>query len=217
MWKGPGRFYLFSLAVILADQAIKFGIKLSLEQDEEVSIIGDFFKLHFTENKGAAFGLTLSDLLPFLDDIAGKVILTLFSFCIVPVIIYFLHQSRHNNNRLPWLIALILGGALGNIIDRMFYGIWFAGINDYEGGFLFGRVVDMFYFDVWQGFLPNWIPIWGGNWSALWPIFNLADAAIFVGIIGVFVFQRKFFKAEEKETRTTVGSGPKSGGDDQSV
>lgn len=169
-----------------------------MEIGEEVRILGEFFKIHFTENKGAAFGLSFDDLLPGLSPTSGKVILSLFSLCAVFVIIFFLHSSWKSRTALPFLVATILGGAIGNIVDRFFYGAWFASINDYEGGLLFGRVVDMFYFDIWQGFLPNWIPVYGGKWYAFWPIFNLADMAIGIGIVSIFVFQKRLFKVEEE-------------------
>ena len=166
--------------------------------NEEVHLIGDFFKLHFIENNGAAFGLTIANLVPGMSDWTAKLILTLFSFFAVFFIIYILKRAAEYASGLPIYVALILGGAFGNIIDRMFYGTIFSAMNDYEGGLLFGRVVDMFYLDLWQGFLPNWIPFFGGNWYAFWPIFNIADAAISIGIVGIFIFQRQIFSSDEE-------------------
>lgn len=196
-----GKYYLLSLAVILFDQIIKVVVKLNMVVNgEPIHVIGDLFKIQFVENPGAAFGLTLQNFFPSLSETSAKVILTVFSFFAVFVIIYILRKSVETRTRLPWLVALILGGAIGNIIDRMMYGMFFSSINEYEGGFLFGRVVDMFYLDIWRGYLPDWIPIFGGDYYALWPIFNLADSAIFVGVLAIFIFQGRFFAKNEPDT-----------------
>ena len=100
---------------------------------------------------------------------------------------------------MPFFLALILGGAVGNIIDRVFYGVWFSGMNWYEGGLFHGRVVDMFYLDFYEG------EIWGMNVNLL-PVFNIADLAISIGIITVIVFQRRFFRRhlEIKQAQESV-------------
>jgi len=176
--------------VVLVDQTVKFLIKLNLNPYDEVAVIGNWFSINFIENKGAAFGLTIADLssklgLP-MDEETAKVLLTLFSIAAVLVIVYFLGKVKGHTTLLPFSLALILGGALGNIVDRVFYGVWFAGINDYEGGLFHGRVVDMFYMDLYQGQVA-------GVEVSLWPVFNLADFAITVGILMVIFFNRKFF------------------------
>lgn len=184
------------LGVILLDQVVKLVVKFNMQLGEEIPVIGNFFKIHFTENPGAAFGVTLKNLLSLfmeITDETAKWLLSIFSVGLVAGIFYYLYSIRNYPTALPLWIALILGGAIGNIIDRLFYGMWFAHFNEYEGGFLHGRVVDMFYFDIWQGILPDWVPFWGGTYMALWPIFNIADTAISVGIIAIFVFQKKLF------------------------
>lgn len=211
------RYYLIALAVILLDQVVKLIVKLNMRIGEDIPILGDFFRIYFIENRGAAFGVTLDYLWEGLSAETAKVILTLFSVGAVFFIIYFLRQVARHPSRLPFFLAFILGGAVGNIIDRVFYGIWFAEINDYEGGLLHGRVVDMFYIDIYQGFLPEWIPLLGGMKVFLWPIFNIADAAISIGIVAILIFQNSFFRdirsqdspeagASSQSTRTPTGS-----------
>jgi signal peptidase II len=116
--------------------------------------------------------------------------------------VYVLYKSSGVGNRLPLYIALILGGAVGNIIDRVFYGMLFESINRYEGGLMFGQVVDMFFLDIYQGPLPEWLPIWGGSDIYLWPVFNIADAAIFCGIVAILFNQNVYFS----DTVPAVGS-----------
>ncbi|MCS6905583.1 MAG: signal peptidase II [Bacteroidia bacterium] len=188
------KYYAVSLLVVFLDQITKIAVKLNMNVGDEIPIVGNFFKIHFIENPGAAFGVTIDKFFDGLSPEFAKLILSLFSLLAVGGIVYFLHQVVHRKNNLPLWISLILGGAIGNIIDRVFYGIWFAEINEYEGGFLYGRVVDMFYIDIWQGTLPESIPLVGGTYLFLWPIFNIADAAISVGIVFILIFQKQYFQ-----------------------
>ncbi len=101
-------------------------------------------------------------------------------------------------------ISMILGGAIGNLVDSVFYGVWLdnAPYNAPTPWF-HGQVVDMFYFDIWEGYIPEWMPLWGGQYTALWPIFNVADASIFIGVTTILLFQNKFFpEAKPKEPAT---------------
>jgi signal peptidase II len=185
------RFFWCAFIVVLLDQTVKLIVKFTMQPYEEVRVIGETFRINYIENKGAAFGLTVSDLLQKigleLSDETAKLVLTLFSIVAVLVIIYLLQVVRHSRTSLPYFLAIILGGAVGNIIDRVFYGVWFAGINDYEGGLLHGRVVDMFYVNLVHG------ELWGMELNLL-PVFNIADAAITIGIVAIILFQRRFFK-----------------------
>lgn len=192
------RFLVISLVVVIIDQIVKVIVKLNMELGDGFQVIGNVVKIHFTENPGFAFGLTISKIFNSfgisMTEHTGKLILSIFSVVAVFFIFLFLNSIKKQGGKLPYLVALIFGGAVGNIIDRVFYGVWFAEINDYEGGIFFGRVVDMVYFDIWQGYLPNWIPVIGGDYYSLWPIFNIADAAISVGIVGIFIFHKTIFK-----------------------
>lgn len=201
--KAARKYFLISLSVIALDQIVKLIVKFNMEMGQagQIKVLGDFFKIHFIENPGAAFGLTISNLVRGvgleMTDITGKLILTLFSIFAVFAIGYVLFRLANHKSPLPYFVALIFGGAVGNIIDRTFYGIWFADINTYAGGLFHGRVVDMFYFDIWQGYVADWVPIFGGDYMSLWPIWNIADAAISIGIVVILIFQGKFFKMDE--------------------
>lgn len=151
---------------------------------QEFNVIGDWFIIHFTENNGMAFGLEFAGQY-------GKLFLSLFRICAVMGIAYGMHYLIKNNYPRGFIfsISLILAGAIGNIIDSTFYGIIF----DYETLF-YGRVVDMFYFPVIQGYYPQWVPFWGGNEFIFFrPVFNLADASISSGVIVILLFQKKYF------------------------
>jgi signal peptidase II len=153
----------------------------------QIPLIGDFFKLHYTLNPGMAFGIQIGS-------IWGKLILTTFRIVAMFGIGYYLHSLTVKNS--PWgllvSVALILGGAIGNLIDSVFYGVWF---NNAPAGapmqWFHGQVIDMFFADFYEGNLPSWIPIWGGSYYST-PIFNFADAAIFCGVMAILLFQNKF-------------------------
>jgi signal peptidase II len=200
--KNVRKYFLFASVVVVLDQIIKLIVKLNMHLGDEIKVLGDVFKIHFIENKGAAFGLTISRLAHgvgiSMSDETGKLILSLFSIAAVVAIGVVLYRLADHRSLLPWFVALIFGGAVGNIIDRTFYGLFFADINDYTGGLFHGRVVDMFYLDIWKGQLPDWMPLFGGEYTSLWPIFNIADAAISVGIVVILIFQGRFFKLDEK-------------------
>lgn len=192
------KHFWVAFAVIFIDQLVKLVVKFNMQPGEDIPILGESFRINFIENRGAAFGLTIADILGKvgieLSDDNAKVLLTIFSIVAVMVIAYLLRQVRHHRSALPFFLALILGGAIGNIIDRVFYGVWFAGMNWYEGGLFFGRVVDMFYIDLYQG------DIFGMEVN-LWPVFNIADLAILVGILTLILFQRRFFKKHQEALR----------------
>ncbi|TPE45562.1 lipoprotein signal peptidase [Pontibacter mangrovi] len=191
-----GKYYLVALAVILIDQAVKLIVHYNMEMGlpGEIHLIGDWLKLHYTLNPGMAFGVELgSDY--------GKLILTLFRLVAMFGIGYYLSYlvKHHAPKGLVWCIALILGGAIGNLVDSTFYGVWFD--NAPYGAttpWFHGQVIDMFYVDIWEGIVPNWIPIFGGKPMSLWPIFNVADSAIFIGVLLILFNQKRFFGHHEE-------------------
>ncbi|WP_374165704.1 lipoprotein signal peptidase [Arcticibacter sp. MXS-1] len=204
--KAYSKPFLAIFLILLADQALKFWIKLNMSLGQEFKIIGNWFIIHFTENNGMAFGMEFGGE-------AGKLILTLFRIAAVCAIGYgVVHLVKHKYHRgLILNVALIFAGALGNIIDSTFYGLIFSESSYFapaklfpaEGGYssLFhGKVVDMFYFPLVQGRFPDWFPIWSGeDFIFFRPVFNIADAAISVGVIAILLFQKRYFKEEKKE------------------
>jgi len=187
--------------ILVLDQVFKFWIKTHMMIGQEYQVIGNWFLLHFTENEGMAFGMSIGGEF-------GKLILSIFRIIAVGAIGYYLyHLSKKKANfGLMLAIALILAGALGNIIDSAFYGLIFSHSSYHtvatflpeDGGysnFLYGKVVDMLYFPLIKGNFPDWLPIWGGqDFIFFRPVFNIADSSITIGVSLLLIFQRKFFK-----------------------
>ena len=186
------------LTVLFADQALKIWVKLNFFYDSAISILGEKGYLHFIENRGMAFGMEFGGEW-------GKLILTLFRIAAVSGIGYSLYRmiQRGAGTGLVISVSLILAGALGNIIDSTFYGVIFSASSPFEKAVLFpadggygtllhGAVVDMFYFPLWEGRLPNWLPLWGGDHFVFFrPVFNVADAAITFGVVMFILVQRR--------------------------
>ena len=206
------------LVILFIDQAIKFYIKLNYFIGEEHALIGSWARLHFIENEGMAWGLKFGGGF-------GKILLTLFRLAAVIwgsfLIKGFIQKKYHNG--FIFCAALIYAGAVGNLIDSMFYGMIFEQSVPFTtqvavfmpktgsyAPFLYGKVVDMFYFPIIQNaHFPNWFPIWGGEeFEFFRPVFNFADAAISTGVISLFVFQRKFFKENDVESEPSTEIGP---------
>ena len=188
--KGYTKPLLIIFLVLFIDQAVKIWIKTNMTMGQEFRILGDWFIIHYTENNGMAFGLEFGGEF-------GKLALSLFRIAAVGGIGYGLHYLiRHKYHRgLILNVALIFAGALGNIIDSVFYGV----IWKYAGLF-HGRVVDMLYFPILEGVFPQWVPIWGGeDYIFFRPVFNIADAAISVGVVLIMIFQSHYFKEEVVE------------------
>jgi signal peptidase II len=199
--KGRNVFFII-LLIVLADQALKLYIKTNFYINESHNLFGTWGRLHFVENEGMAYGWKFGGE-------TGKVILTLFRLGAVIFGVYYLQQIVAKKMHKGFIIcaALIFAGALGNLIDSMFYGIIFnesvpgsaivATLFPKHGyaGFLHGKVVDMLYFPIITNtHFPDWVPMWGGeDFEFFRPIFNLADAAISTGIICILLFQKKFF------------------------
>jgi signal peptidase II len=188
--KGYTKPLLLIFLVLLADQASKVWVKTNMFIGQEYKIFGEWFIIHFTENNGMAFGLEFGGEF-------GKLALSLFRVVAVAGIGYGLHYLiKHKYHRgLILNVALVFAGALGNIIDSVFYGV----IYKYETLF-HGRVVDMLYFPIVNSHFPTWFPIWGGEELVFFrPVFNLADTAISVGVIAIMIFQKTYFKEEIKD------------------
>ncbi|RYJ41490.1 lipoprotein signal peptidase [Flavobacterium beibuense] len=194
------RAYLIVILILIIDQVSKIYVKTHFRLDEDLPVMGlNWFKIQFIENEGMAWGAVIPGTY-------GKLILTLFRIVAVGGIGYWLYDSvkKRYSNYLIVAISLILAGAFGNIVDSVFYGLIFdysseshvaTVFSDKPYGTLFhGKVVDMFYFPIWRGHLPSWLPFWGGQDFLFFnAIFNVADAAISVGVAVLILFNKRAF------------------------
>ncbi len=192
------------ILILLVDQISKIYIKTTFSLGDGIDVF-DWFRIVFVENEGMAWGAKIPGKY-------GKLALTLFRLVAIVGIGYWLWDSvrKKHANILIVSIALIFAGALGNIIDSVFYGLLFndshhqiATMFPEEGGYgtLFhGKVVDMLHFPLWEGFLPEWFPIWGGDYFTFFdPVFNIADMSISTGFGLLLVFNKKAFPKELKK------------------
>jgi signal peptidase II len=189
---------LLVVFILIVDQVTKYLVKTRMHVGEEINVAGNWFIIHFTENNGMAFGLEF-------EGMYGKLLLTLFRIVAVFGIIWYLRRliKTYGHPGLILSVACILAGAAGNIIDSVFYGVWF----DYAP-LLHGRVVDMLYFPVIETHYPDWFPVesWRGQDFVFFrPVFNIADTAISIGVITILIFQKSFFK------ETPVPAVPEAG------
>jgi len=183
------RYYLIALIVIILDQSSKLWVHFNMEMGYlgSIKLVSSWLKIHYTLNPGMAFGIQLGFKY-------GKLILTLGRIVATGVIGWHMSQLARTE-RIPilllWGWALILGGALGNVIDSVFYAV-FLDNAPYNApmSWFYGQVIDMIYLDIWSGNLPTWLPFVGGSYWAILPIFNIADAAIFLGVVAILGSRR---------------------------
>jgi signal peptidase II len=199
-----GKPIVVTLLVLLADQWLKIWVKTNMYLSQEFPVFGNWFYIHFTENKGMAFGME------FGGD-WGKLALSLFRiFAVFGIGYYLFRLPKTTHKGLKVSVALIFAGAIGNILDSAFYGLMFndsfnqlATFLPEEGGyapFLHGWVVDMLWFPLLEGNFPEWFPFWGGEHFLFFrPVFNIADASISFGIGIILVFNKRFFRKEKEE------------------
>ncbi|HKK64192.1 MAG TPA: lipoprotein signal peptidase [Bacteroidales bacterium] len=201
------KIILIIVAILIVDQVSKFIVKTNMTLYEQIPVFGNWFIIHFVENRGMAFGMNLPG-------DYGKILLSLFRLAaIIAIGFYIRHLVKENAHRgLLITLSMVMAGAIGNMIDSAFYGMIFNESNRYlpavlfpEGGgydtFLHGNVVDMFYFPIINGSYPEWFPWIGGQTFTFFrPVFNVADASISVAVIILLIKQKSFFKhLDEKD------------------
>lgn len=197
---------LLIILILIIDQVSKFYIKTNFALGEEIKVF-DWFRILFVENEGMAWGAKIPGEY-------GKLLLTSFRLVAIVGIAYWLWDSVRKNGSTVLIVAisLIFAGAFGNIIDSVFYGEIFnhsynqvASLFPESGGYgtlLHGKVVDMLYFPLWSGYLPDWIPVWGGQYFTFFePVFNIADSAITIGVFLLIIFNKKAFAHEHQEEK----------------
>jgi len=199
------------VAILLIDQAIKIWVKTNMELHDSIRIF-DWFYISFIENNGMAYGM----------QIGSKLLLSLFRVVAISVLGYYVWLQVRKQSSMGYVICLsmILAGAIGNLIDCMFYGLifepstyshvaQFTAFGEGYSSFLMGRVVDMFYFPIIETTYPDWFPFWAGERFIFFsPVFNFADANISVGVVLLVLFFRHelsdiSLSREEKKSATT--------------
>ncbi|MFP4017982.1 MAG: lipoprotein signal peptidase [Bacteroidales bacterium] len=191
---------IITLSILVVDQVFKIWIKTNLMLGQEIPVFNDWFIIHFTENNGMAFGMEFFGK-------KGKMFLSLFRIVAVIGIGWYLRYLIKQKSPMGMIacVSLIFAGAIGNIIDSVFYGVIFndsyhqvAQLFPEDGGYsslLHGKVVDMLYFPVLKGHYPEWFPFKANDPFIFFrPVFNIADSAITTGVLIILVFQKKFLK-----------------------
>lgn len=196
--------------ILLLDQVSKIWVKTNMVIDDRFSVLGDWFYIHFIENPGMAFGL-------FFGGAMGKVVLTLFRIIMSGLLIWYIPKMKYKGASQGFILAsaAIFAGAVGNTIDCVFYGVIFsdsvgqlAQIFPEGGGYapiFLGHVVDMLSFPMIESTYPQWVPFVGGNDFVFFRyIFNIADSAVFVGTVVIFLFHQKSLKLVFGQDKTVV-------------
>ena len=194
------RLLLLGVLLVVIDQVIKVLVKTQMTLGEHIPVLGNWFQLLFVENKGMAFGMSFGGVI-------GKYALTVFRIVLFGALVWWISKLLKREKPVPTGVlvglTLITAGALGNIIDCLFYGLVFsestvstvATLGHYAP-LMQGKVVDMFYFPLWTW--PDWVPLLGGR-IFFEPVFNFADSCVTVGAIYLILFQYRFFAKEDAE------------------
>ncbi|MEO9894300.1 lipoprotein signal peptidase [Aurantibacter sp.] len=213
---GLKKSILLIILILIIDQVSKFYIKTNFVLGESVDVY-NWFKILFIENEGAAWGAKLSDILPISDN-TGKLVLTIFRLFAIVGIGYWLFDIIKKQSPRTYILAvcLIFAGALGNILDSVFYGVLFDASNgnvatlfsdEPYGSLFYGKVVDMLYFPMVDTTWPEWMPYFGGSRFRFFePVFNIADTAISTGVGILIVFNKRVFGEHDEEVDTSITS-----------
>ena len=195
------RLLILGAVLVVIDQVIKILVKTSLPIGGGFNVLGEWFRILFIENKGMAFGMAFGGAV-------GKFMLTLFRLCLFAALCWWITKLVRRKDPVPTGVlvglTLITAGALGNIIDCLFYGVIFsestpaavAVLGGHYAPLMFGKVVDMFYFPLFTW--PDWVPLVGGD-IFFEPIFNFADSCVTVGAIYLILFQWRFFAKDDEK------------------
>ena len=197
MKKKTWKYSLLALVTVLIDQAAKLWVHFNMEMGYHgaIKLIGNWFKLHYTLNPGMAFGLQLGFRYGKLLLTWGRIVAT---FIIGRYSWRLLRKEPRPDGQL-WGWALILGGAVGNVIDSTFYAVLLDNApHNAPLSWFHGQVIDMFYLDIWETKVPAWIPFVGGSYLSFFPIFNLADVAIFLGVLTILWARRSMLKRPQE-------------------
>lgn len=183
------KLIILGVLLVVIDQVIKVLVKTNMSIGESIHVFGDWFQIYFIENEGMAFGMKFGGAV-------GKFLLSLFRLVFFGLLVYWISRLLKRSDTPSGVtagLAMIAAGAMGNIIDCLFYGL----IWDYAP-FMFGRVVDMFYFPIIDTTFPEWMPLIGGNpFRFFAPVFNFADSCVTCGALYLIFFQWRFFTRED--------------------
>jgi signal peptidase II len=191
------KYFLIALFVIVIDQASKLLVYHNMYLHQEINVLGEWFKLHYLLNPGMAFGIRW-------ESEFGKLALTSFRILAMFGITYYLitMAKKKAHNGFLICLALILGGAIGNVIDSTFYGVFLDNAPfDSPTKWFHGQVIDMLYFPLFDFYWPDWVPIKGGQYFEFFsPVFNIADSSIFIGVATILISQKRFFSDQFENT-----------------
>ncbi|HEY3403527.1 MAG TPA: lipoprotein signal peptidase [Ohtaekwangia sp.] len=190
------KYFILAFIVILIDQASKLLVHEHMYLHQEINVLGDWFRLHYLLNPGMAFGIRWNNEF-------GKLALTVFRIGAMFGIGYYLWKmaTKSAHSGFLWCLALILGGAVGNVVDSTFYGVFLQNhpANSPTPWF-HGQVIDMLYFPIFDYVWPEWVPFVGGTYFEFFsPVFNIADSSIFIGVVIILIFQRRFFGEKDHD------------------
>ncbi len=190
------RYFLLAFMIVVIDQTSKMLVFNNMYLHQEINVIGEWFRIHYLLNPGMAFGIKW-------ENEFGKLALTIFRIGAMFGISWYLWKmaERNMHSGFLWCMGLILGGAVGNVIDSTFYGVLLNNAPaDAPTPWFHGQVIDMLYFPIFDFVWPEWVPFVGGRYFEFFsPVFNIADSSIFLGVVTILIMQKRFFKEKHHE------------------